>query len=165
VHSSPYSEAELFNSSMPISNISVWKNWEDRLANTSTFEERIEVSEAFLRAQLRVNPFDQFRAFHAVKLIQEGLTLYKVADEICLSARQIDRVFLQNVGIRPWQYLRISRFQKSIAAFSKCSSLNEFAFTAGYYDAPHFVRECRALSGKSPKEFFGGAPVIADLFL
>ncbi|MDT8915053.1 helix-turn-helix domain-containing protein [Amycolatopsis sp. PS_44_ISF1] len=71
-----------------------------------------------------------------------------------LGERQLRRRFTVAVGYGPATYLRISRFQRAIAAAPRTTGLAELAAVAGYADQAHLARDCRAFSGSPPGSYF-----------
>ncbi|QKV74496.1 helix-turn-helix domain-containing protein [Amycolatopsis sp. Hca4] len=71
-----------------------------------------------------------------------------------VSDRQLRRRFTQAVGYGPATYLRISRFQRAVALAPRLSGLAALAAAAGYADQAHLSRDCRALTGLTPRLFF-----------
>jgi hypothetical protein len=71
-----------------------------------------------------------------------------------LSERQLRRRFTIAVGYGPATYLRVTRFQRAIAAAPRVTGLAELAATAGYADQAHLARDCRALTGLTPSAYF-----------
>ncbi|HEY9559732.1 MAG TPA: helix-turn-helix domain-containing protein, partial [Anseongella sp.] len=63
--------------------------------------------------------------------------------------------FLAQVGLSPKRYARICRFNMVRELFDKDPSRNwqEVAFSLGYYDQSHFIREFKEFSGKTPHEY------------
>jgi len=60
------------------------------------------------------------------------------------------------VGLNPKQYLRIVRFQ-NILKLRESKYFQDYttmAFDSGYYDQSHFIRDFKAITDLSPKEFF-----------
>jgi AraC-like DNA-binding protein len=55
------------------------------------------------------------------------------------------------VGLSPKRMARILRLQRALAASARERDLTSTALDAGYADHSHFVNECRALSGLSPR--------------
>jgi transcriptional regulator GlxA family with amidase domain len=74
-----------------------------------------------------------------------------VADELGISERHLERLFLERVGTRPKLFARVLRVQRAIALLE---SRREPAATlvAGFADEPHLVREFRALTGLTPRK-------------
>ena len=73
-----------------------------------------------------------------------------------ISCRHFDRKFLETVGIPPKVFTRLVRFQSTLQLPFKVNvkNLTELALSSGYYDQSHFIRDFKAFSGLSPKEYF-----------
>ncbi|WP_216206830.1 helix-turn-helix domain-containing protein [Amycolatopsis aidingensis] len=76
-------------------------------------------------------------------------------DDLGTGERQLRRRFTQAVGYGPATYLRVARLQRARAAAPAAASLSALALTAGYADQAHLNRDCRELTGRTPREFFG----------
>jgi AraC-like DNA-binding protein len=72
-----------------------------------------------------------------------------------VSERQLRRRFTLSVGYGPATYLRVARLQRAVKRASRATDVTSLAADAGYTDQAHLSRECRALTGRSPREFFG----------
>lgn len=78
-----------------------------------------------------------------------------VARALGLSERQLERRFLQRVGVTPKRFASLRRFERAVALARTSSSLTAAALAAGYYDQSHFIREFRRLVGTSPGRALG----------
>jgi AraC-like DNA-binding protein len=81
----------------------------------------------------------------------------EVARELGLSERQLERRFLQRVGMTPKRYTALHRFERTLALLGGVSSLTSAALDAGYYDQSHFIREFRRFAGTTPGRFLRGS--------
>ncbi|MER6798789.1 helix-turn-helix domain-containing protein [Amycolatopsis mediterranei] len=77
-----------------------------------------------------------------------------------VSARWLRRRFVQAVGYGPATYLRVSRFQRAVALAPHVSGLAALAAAAGYADQAHLSRDCRALTGLTPRAYFRGPSIV-----
>jgi hypothetical protein len=68
--------------------------------------------------------------------------------------RRLRRRFVQAVGYGPATYLRVARFQRAVALASRVPGLAALAAAAGYSDQAHLSRDCRALTGLTPRAYF-----------
>jgi AraC-like DNA-binding protein len=79
--------------------------------------------------------------------------------ELCrslyLSERSLERKFLQNIGIAPKVFLRIQRFQNSLAQIRQngYQKLTDIAYDNAYSDQSHFLRDFKAFTGFSPTQY------------
>jgi len=65
----------------------------------------------------------------------------------------MERWFQQEVGAAPAQYLRQHRFHLGARLLAESEEdLAGVAAAAGYFDQPHFTRECRSLTGLTPTQ-------------
>lgn len=79
----------------------------------------------------------------------------EVADELGLSARQLQRRVADAVGYGPKVLARILRFRRlqAVAARPSAPALAELALDAGYADQAHMTAEVTRLAGLSPVRF------------
>jgi AraC-like DNA-binding protein len=77
-----------------------------------------------------------------------------------VSERRLRRRFVQAVGYGPATYLRVSRFQRAVALAPRVEGLAALAAAAGYADQAHLSRDCRALTGLTPRGYFGGPSTV-----
>lgn len=75
-----------------------------------------------------------------------------VAAAIHLSVRQLERMFLTQVGVAPTLFGQIARFTQALEAKSRQPRRTwaDVAVEAGYYDQMHLVRECHRFGGAAP---------------
>ncbi len=78
-----------------------------------------------------------------------------LAFEAGLSARQLRRLFLEQVGLSPKHFCRIIRFRNSLSRLAGTGRGDwaEVALECGYYDQAHFINEFREFSGNTPGEY------------
>ncbi|MEY8687739.1 DUF6597 domain-containing transcriptional factor [Bacteroides sp. AN502(2024)] len=86
----------------------------------------------------------------------------------CLSKKQFERLFHSFVGINPKEYACIVRFQKALAQMQHQAgeeiNLAQIAYTSGYADQSHFIREFKKFSGYTPMSLLKVSNPYADLF-
>lgn len=78
----------------------------------------------------------------------------RVEDPLAVGERRLRRRFVQAVGYGPATYLRVSRFQRAVALAPHLPTLAGLAAAAGYADQAHLSRDCRALTGLTPRAYF-----------
>ena len=76
-----------------------------------------------------------------------------LARHVGLSARQLQRLFEREVGLRPKTLLRIARFQSFLGAAAARPGAKgaELAAAAGYADQAHLIRDFQAFAASSPQ--------------
>ncbi len=118
--------------------------------------QRIAAVERFLtRASARERAEDSRlrRAVSTLCRSHGSASVRDVAMAVRLSDRQLERLFLERVGLRPKLFARVMRLQRAVALASRkvAGSQAELALQAGYADESHLIRDFRALTGLSPR--------------
>jgi AraC-like DNA-binding protein len=90
----------------------------------------------------------------AALLGDSTMRVERIADELALSERQLERRFREAVGYGPKTLQRVFRFRRLLAALQpsceQASGLARIAAAIGYSDQAHLTRETREFSGLSP---------------
>ncbi len=86
-------------------------------------------------------------------LDRPGARVAEVADELGLSARQLQRRVAEAVGYGPKTLARVLRFRRLQALASSNPVLVDLALDAGYADQAHMTAEVTRLAGLSPVRF------------
>lgn len=104
-------------------------------------------------------------AVHTINT-QPQIDITSLADSVCLSYKQFNRVFTEHVGARPKEFTRIIRFQRAlyILQTNPAISLTQLAFECGYYDQPHLINEFKTFAGCTPTEFIASCAPYSDYF-
>lgn len=123
-------------------------------------EERFDIFEEFLRAQLRPEAASYALVRGAVERLQasRGQTaIQDVSTALGVSHKHLSEEFRAIVGIRPKQYARMLRFSLALAELdpSKPVDWNQLAHKAEFYDQAHFINEFKAFTGLTPTEYQG----------
>ena len=87
---------------------------------------------------------------------QQGFTdIVKLALEINLSTRNLERKFDEVVGISPKSLARVVRFDqiKNQLVLNPQTSLTNLSFRYGYFDQAHFIHDFKLFTGKTPSLF------------
>jgi AraC-like DNA-binding protein len=130
---------------------------EQKLADASSFPERIRVASDFLLRHLgeRASP-DAVAAVANRFLLERGaLRVDEAAASAGLSVRQFERRFAEQVGLAPKRYARIVRFSAALEAKVTAPGRlwTDIAHDFGYYDQMHMVRDFERFAGESPAKF------------
>ncbi len=94
-------------------------------------------------------------------LLQKGLVnLDQVVQDSNMSFRNFERRFVDEVGISPKMYARITRFFNAIEnkMLHQHKSWTAITYEGGYYDQAHFIRECKEFSDNTPEKLFELTP-------
>jgi AraC-like DNA-binding protein len=141
---------------------------QDRLFYAPDNAASTRLIEAFLLKRLRVAKVWNFERLSAVLSAIDGGQSNRtaLASTACLSNRQFQRVFAEYVGANPKNFLRIVRFQRALHTLQTHpeTSLAELAFTGGFYDSSHLIKEFRTFSGYTPAEYLAACAPYSDYF-
>jgi AraC-like DNA-binding protein len=117
-------------------------------------EAHTRIARAVARRVDSYRPPDPVVRRAAALLEEPGARVERVADELAVSERQLQRRFREFVGYGPKTLQRILRFQRLLGALelsrAQTGGLGRIAATIGYSDQAHLTREARDLSGHSP---------------
>jgi AraC-like DNA-binding protein len=134
------------------------KEIQEKIFEANSNEKRITLIEHFLLNQLknREIQFNNDIRFAVSQMqLNNKISILKLASEVNMSKRNFERKFLENVGLTPVFFNRIVRFQKAIKLINHQRELTftELAYSSGYYDQSHFIRDFKQFYGQPPKEF------------
>lgn len=78
-----------------------------------------------------------------------------LAESMNVSPKTLARITLKHFQLNPNELWNILRFEQATSHLkkSKTQKLIE-ALAFGYYDQSHFIRECKKITGTTPKDFF-----------
>lgn len=90
-----------------------------------------------------------------------------LARQANMSTRNFERRFIDEVGMSPKLYSRITRFflavEKKMLYPEK--SWATITYESGYFDQAHFIRECKEFSSRTPEELFQFTPPPTEKFI
>jgi AraC-like DNA-binding protein len=128
--------------------------------------DRVDGAERVLRRRLRTRTRrrdeDEALAARAVGLLRQargGIGVREVAVALGVGERRLERVFDRSVGLGPKALGRVMRFRHAAReirlgrAGRTPRSWAALAFSAGYADQSHLIREFRALAGVTPADY------------
>jgi AraC-like DNA-binding protein len=130
----------------------------DRLRAAGSAPEMARLADHYLAS--RIGPASL--QIHPVHYIAERLresggcsSLLHLARHTQISTRQIERKFIEQLGMTAKRYARIVRFRNALRQKLEhpTSSWTEVSHLAGYYDQTHLVKEFRDLVGTTPSSY------------
>lgn len=113
---------------------------------------------ALIRVTLRLvatAPPDRAVQAASVRLLDPRQRVDELAASLGFSERQLHRRFLAAVGYGPKTLQRVLRLRRFLAAAGGADGLAGAAIDAGYADQAHLARECRSLTGLTPRDLAG----------
>lgn len=98
---------------------------------------------------------------------QDQVDLKCLHKQFELHPKKLERLFNQQVGLSPKNYLKVMRFKKVYKQVNRqqMSFYDQSFFDAGYYDQMHFIKEFKSFTGLSPSDYYKGNTAISDQIL
>ena len=96
------------------------------------------------------------------------VSIERAASDAGLSRRQLERLFLRDVGLPPKQLARIARFQRALRILERGARPTrgiDAAYGGGYADQAHFIRDFREFAGCAPTEHLMKGAELTGLFI
>lgn len=151
-------------------NIGSLKELEDKILHTTDNHACIHLIEAFLMNRLQpLKEYNYRRMVTAVNAINQcgkELSVSRLAEEICLSKKQFQRIFGEYVGATPKEFMRIVRFHRALYTLQQNPAMNftALAYECGYYDQAHMINEFKLFSGYTPGQYVAICTPYSDYF-
>jgi AraC-like DNA-binding protein len=83
----------------------------------------------------------------------QNMTLKQLAGMACLSPFYFQRLFLENTGISPHDYLIQFRIKKAREFFAEGQNITGVALDTGFVDQSHFSRSFKQATGTTPGHY------------
>jgi AraC-like DNA-binding protein len=127
----------------------------DQLANTFTYDGIFHIVEGFLIKKIQ-NVKENFHPVDKIgQMILENpfdFNLDYLANQACLSPSQLERRFMQQVGVTPKFFTRMCRFQEAFKLKKRFPNLSwlDIAWQTSYTDYQHLVKDCKQFTSTTP---------------
>ena len=120
--------------------------------------ERVSVLERMLVASRAPALADDDLIARAVTLLRRtrgGIGIRAAAQALGVGERRLERAFDVAIGLSPKRFARVVRFLGAVREIGRHALRPgaALAYTAGYADQPHFVREFKRLAGVTPAQY------------
>lgn len=94
------------------------------------------------------------------------VSISQLSDIACLSSKQFGRVFADYVGATPKEFIRIVRMQRALSMLQKDATLSfaQVAYSCGFFDQSHMIKEFKIFSGYTPVEYLSVCAPYSDYF-
>lgn len=129
------------------------------LCQNASIEKQIKLLSHFLVKRITRDYLSLETELHYAteKLTNSGgnVALKSLQDDLRVSERTFERMFLRHVGITPRLYARICRFNTAMGQLksNQHSKLTDIAFDNGFADQSHFIRTFKEFTGLTPGEY------------
>jgi AraC-like DNA-binding protein len=135
---------------------SVARHLWNRLGESASFEERVQIAEEFLLKRILQVSVQNRVALAANYILQRhgAIRMTELADRANLGLRQFERQFRREVGVSPKTCARIARFQTALDAkiASPERTWVDIAHSFGYHDQMHMIHDFEKLGRNSPAQ-------------
>lgn len=129
----------------------------EALQNEKGLSTRKELVDRFLLARLAATrPAEAVTTASTHIENRRGVCDFGEISSSCgISERQLERQFLQQVGMQPKRFERLTRFRSALRMKAHAPSVKwtQVAQDAGYYDQNHLVKDFRKLTGATPSTY------------
>lgn len=80
------------------------------------------------------------------------IQVHDLANRVGASVRTLERAFVKDLGISPKMFIRLVRLQHAVERLKigAYPTLTDLAYTCGYADQSHFIKDFKELVGRSP---------------
>lgn len=133
---------------------------EQNILNAESTEKRIEIIENFLLDRLNTQEVADRIVQSTIETIATAngqLSVEELSQKSNLNRRQLSRKFSSDIGLSPKQLSKTIRLQATLKMLlaNEGTSLTDLAYKNEFYDQAHFIKEFKAFTGHTPKEFYG----------
>ncbi len=166
----PIPPGELTNTIAPLADVAgaLDRELSGRLYDARGLPEKIGLVEALLIRQMRAKEEKGASLWNAIsRIVSSGgqTSVDRLASDLGISGRQLERRFLSEVGLGPKLLCRILRFQQVFRAVERSDkNWAKIAADCGYYDQAHLIRDFRQFAGQTPSVLFESFTRFAEFF-
>ncbi|PZR41398.1 MAG: AraC family transcriptional regulator [Azospira oryzae] len=134
------------------------KELEQKIIHATDVYKRIEIIEHFLLDKLKNKSTIDLIVKSTIDVLfsTRGIApINSIVKSNLSKRRQLERKFLQQVGMSPKQLGKIIRLQTALRMLlnKPSDSLTEIAYESKYYDQAHFIKDFKDFTGTTPKAF------------
>ncbi len=107
----------------------------------------------FERLFAAVRPFDDEEILRVLTVMDapaEYTTIEMRLSRLAHNPRNFRSRFKRVIGVAPKLYMRILRMEKVLSDIHRHPDARYLQKLHGFYDQPHFIRECKLFTGKTP---------------
>ena len=136
------------------------KKLEQDIIQARDAQQRIEIIETFLQNKLNEKTIVSnivSTTVDALLSTKGSASINDILEGNLSKRRQLERMFVKQVGISPKQLGKLIRLQSALKMLlnQEDESLTNIAYNNEYYDQAHFIKDFKEFTGVSPKEFLG----------
>jgi AraC-like DNA-binding protein len=142
-------------------------HWMTRLSEISDDKLKVQFVEMFLAEKLQEDATtNQSLALISFVKRSEDASIQTITDKTGVHYKKLERIFSQYTGYSPKNFKKVIRFYQAVRSMkNQTDRLTGIGLDHGYHDQPHFIRDFKTFTGKSPSQFHLDSPAIASLIL
>lgn len=131
---------------------------EHKIYHEKDVNAKVQLIDKFLLSNLKIddskNEFDNW--LNSIYNNPQECSIGSLSNQKHVNYKQLERKFLQYLGITPKHFWKIVRFNHALKLWSCSNQSNytELAYNAGYADQSHLIKEFKMFTSKSPGEYF-----------
>ncbi|MCB9338822.1 MAG: helix-turn-helix domain-containing protein [Lewinellaceae bacterium] len=137
-----------------------FKMLEEQVFGSPSIEQKIQRLESYFLEQLPANLDEHQRLARQILAFihqQKGqVSIARLLEIFNIGYKRMERLFKKHVGLSPKAYCRIARFNATLFYQKKHpeENLTQLAYSAGYFDQMHFVKEVKHFTNLTPSAFY-----------
>lgn len=151
---------ELADSEIPLEDLLHAGTIAEEIACAETFAERMDLAKSFMRkyeARTREREIGKMTQAMMLDILQNhgDVRMSELEEQTGYSARYLQKVILEQVGLAPKTALSNIRFQNALRIMMENPNLGiaEIAQSSGYYDQSHFTKAFKEYMSMTPANF------------
>ena len=122
-----------------------------------------EADQILLPRRPRPVGLPDLRLHLAVSHLRLGRSVRHSAAAVCLSERQMERLFQDGCGLSPRSYIQILRLRRAMCLARQGVSLACAAASSGFADQAHFTRKAKEMLGQTPSRALQNVGNLQDI--
>jgi AraC-like DNA-binding protein len=95
--------------------------------------------------------------------LAEPHSLETLADKAAISTFHMSRLFKDQTGMAPHQYLLDNRLRRARELLESVNQVGDIAIATGFYDTSHFIRHFTRYFGISPQVYQQGIRMLSEI--
>ncbi len=128
----------------------------ERLFELDSLEKRARAAEEYLLKRLSLKRFDIDLMNSVCDVITSNgrMTVGEICSKNALSARRLERLFAENIGVSPKTFITLVRYQllwQEICSTGRFDAL-DLMYKYGYFDQPHLLNDFKKRHGMTPAQ-------------
>lgn len=137
------------------------------IAATEQIETKIELIEKYWLSKLKgfEHPFLETVVEELINESGKAKTVTEIAAEHRVSRTTLHKQFEEHLCTTPAQFRKVLRFRKALnkgSVKTTIKSLTDISYLVNYFDQSHMIKDFKALTNQSPKQFFSKITPFAD---